>query len=282
MKMHASVPAIFPTPFQSVARALRSQYDLHFAFDATQSLELARTVRFALAILDQRLGPTTGIELLDQLRAIQQDLPAIILTGHPSYRDVHIGMVKGVTDYLTKGDPQWPADLRDRVASVLANHNPLAALIRKGESEVLEFKSSARWDVNLQRVNKDVEFAVVKTIAGFLNSYKGGDLLIGVGDDGEPVGLQHDYESLGRHKDRDGFQSFLVKLLNDAFGKDVSAFLHVDFHVLGGNDVCRVSAPPAAHAVYVDDDTFFLRIGNTTHRLKGREANEYCRVRWPA
>jgi ActR/RegA family two-component response regulator len=261
-----------------IARALGDSYDLRFALDSTGALDLIRSVPFALAILDQRLGPVSGIDLLDQLRASQRDLPAIILTGYPDVEHADIGIMKGVAGYLTKGDPPR---LRERVASVLANHNPIAALIRRGESDELEFKSSARWDMKLQRVNKEIEGVIVKTVAGFLNSNQGGVLLIGVGDDGVPVGLQHDYDSLGRHKDRDGFQAFLVQLLSDAYGKDVSAFLYIDFHQFGDKDVCRVSARPAAHEVYVEDDKFFLRIGNTTQRLSTREANEYCRVRWP-
>jgi predicted HTH transcriptional regulator len=164
---------------------------------------------------------------------------------------------------------------------VLANLNPIGALIRKGESAELEFKSSARWDMKLRRVNKEIEAVIVKTVAGFLNSYTGGVLLIGVSDDGVVVGLQHDYQTLTRHSNRDGFEAFVVNLLTEAYGKDVSAFIRIDFHRLGENDVCRVSAKPSAHEVYVDDDKFFLRIGNTTARLTTREANEYCRLRWP-
>jgi ActR/RegA family two-component response regulator len=265
----------------AIGRVLRDQYDVRFAVDEAQSLELAQSIPFALAILDQRLGPTTGIELLDRLRAIQREMPAIILTGYPDHKDAERGIEKGVIGYFSKGDRELATVLRDRITSALANYNPIAALVRKGESETLEFKSSARWDVNLQRVNKDVEAAIVKTVAGFLNSHQGGDLLIGVGDGGESLGLQRDYESLGRHQNRDGFQSFLVKLLSDAYGKDVSAFLRIAFHQLDGSDVCRVTARPAAHEVYVDDDKFFLRIGNTTARLNTREATDYCRVRWP-
>jgi hypothetical protein len=37
-----------------------------------------------------------------------------------------------------------------------------------------------------------MEFSVIKTMAGFLNSYGGGILTIGVFDDGNPVGLAVD------------------------------------------------------------------------------------------
>jgi Putative DNA-binding domain len=56
-------------------------------------------------------------------------------------------------------------------------------IIAGGESELVEFKSSARWDYREQKVNKSLEQVIVKTLASFLNA-RGGTLLIGVGDDG--------------------------------------------------------------------------------------------------
>jgi hypothetical protein len=46
---------------------------------------------------------------------------------------------------------------------------PLATLLHAGEGEQVEFKASARWDAKQGRMNKDLEEAVAKTIAGFLN-----------------------------------------------------------------------------------------------------------------
>ena len=71
------------------------------------------------------------------------------------------------------------------------------------ESNVVEFKSSLRWDVRQNCVNKDLEKVIVKTVAGFLNAH-GGTPLIGVDDHGVPVGLVPDFKTL-RKKDRDGF-----------------------------------------------------------------------------
>ena len=53
----------------------------------------------------------------------------------------------------------------------------------------VEFKSSATFDRETGNKNKELEFAVAKTVAGFANSH-GGTLLIGVNDDGEAVGIE--------------------------------------------------------------------------------------------
>ena len=52
----------------------------------------------------------------------------------------------------------------------------LTALILKGESDDLEFKSSFRYDYRQQKVNKALETVIIKTLAGFMNT-QGGSLL---------------------------------------------------------------------------------------------------------
>ena len=64
--------------------------------------------------------------------------------------------------------------------------SPAAALsidtiLSDGESDLVEFKSSARWDYRELKPNKVLEGVIAKTLAGFLNA-KGGTLLIGASD----------------------------------------------------------------------------------------------------
>ena len=68
----------------------------------------------------------------------------------------------------------------------------LHTLIRQGEGPLLEFKSSFRWDLEQDRVNRTLETVVLKTLAGYLNNSLGGTLLIGVTDSGEIIGLAKD------------------------------------------------------------------------------------------
>ena len=56
-------------------------------------------------------------------------------------------------------------------------------LIDVGESGEVEFKSTLRWHLHAERMDKEIEHASLKTIAAFLNT-AGGTLLIGVNDDG--------------------------------------------------------------------------------------------------
>src|SRR5690625_6416401 len=71
----------------------------------------------------------------------------------------------------------------------------LKQIINEGESSILEFKSTLRWNIRESRHDKKMEEVIMKSIVAFANG-EGGKLLIGVADDGEILGLQNDYNTL--------------------------------------------------------------------------------------
>lgn len=157
----------------------------------------------------------------------------------------------------------------------------IRSLINEGESVSLEFKSSARWDEKAGNVNKNLEKTILKTLAGFMNN-GGGTLLIGVDDGGAIAGLEKDYLSL-KHKNRDGYEQYLMQLTAAYLGADLSSRIHVLFHHFDGGDVCQVYAEPSPHPVYLQDGKdshFYLRTGNTTHELNIKEAVDYISSQW--
>ena len=74
-----------------------------------------------------------------------------------------------------------------------AGLDPIAEVAKRGESESLEFKSSARWNMRAGKRDDAMETVIAKTVAAFMNS-GGGTLLIGVDDDGRLIGLGPDYD----------------------------------------------------------------------------------------
>ncbi len=90
-------------------------------------------------------------------------------------------------------------------------------IIANDEDYSVEFKSTARWDLREGKPNKAMEDAVVKTVAGLLNT-DGGTLLIGVDNSGIPVGLNHDYQRV-QPKNGDGFVNWLTTHLINARGR---------------------------------------------------------------
>jgi hypothetical protein len=121
-----------------------------------------------------------------------------------------------------------------------------------GEGERVEFKEAILW-------GDEAENAVVRTVAAFLNK-RGGTLLIGVDDHKKVVGLDPDYQSLGKHarehrtpdKDRDVFQRHLRQVLSARLGADVSNS-YVREAIVGrdNKDVCVLHAMPANSPVFL-------------------------------
>jgi hypothetical protein len=152
----------------------------------------------------------------------------------------------------------------------------LKALILKGEGEQVEFKSSMRWDRKNNKVNKTLEYCVIKTLSGFLN-HKGGILLVGVSDDGEILGIEADWDTL-RHPTTDGFEERLIGLVNSHLGSQYVVNLHTSFVQSGGKIVAILHVNPSPAPVFCKEGNerhYFLRAGNTTRRLDTWEAMEH-------
>jgi len=158
----------------------------------------------------------------------------------------------------------------------------LASVIRQGEGPLLEFKSSLRWDMQEERVNRNLETVVLKTLAGFFNSYIGGTLVIGVADDGELIGLEKDYQTL-KKPDKDGFEQTLMTAISANLGTDLCPHVHILFHNIDHKDVCRVIISPSIRPVFLNQGNtpkFFVRTGGGTRDLNIQEALEYVAGRW--
>ena len=164
---------------------------------------------------------------------------------------------------------------------------PIAEAARRGESERLEFKSSAR--VNLRTGKRDdaMETIAAKTVAAFLNS-RGGTLLLGVDDAGRLIGLGPDYTTL-RHEDADRYELFLRDLWRTRLGANAAVLPRLDFAPAddGEGDVCRVTVPPSPVPVYLSGPKgkggreLWVRAGNSTQRLEVDDAVTYVAQRWP-
>ncbi|MDE5417617.1 ATP-binding protein [Labilibaculum sp. DW002] len=156
----------------------------------------------------------------------------------------------------------------------------IPVLIKEGESEFVEFKSSLRHDYRQVKTNKNLEMVIMKSIAGFLNA-KGGTLLIGVNDFGELLGLDNDYFSLKKN-DKDGFQQRLITLVSNTFGKNICALLNISFHNINKKEICIVVIQPSMRPIYLNENSrtiFYLRTGNITNPLTTSETVRYLESR---
>ena len=104
---------------------------------------------------------------------------------------------------------------------------PIAEVVKRGESDSLEFKSSARWNMRAGKRDDAMETVIAKTVAAFMNS-GGGTLLIGVDDDGRLIGLGPDYATL-KTPDADRFELWIRDLWGQRMGTNAAALPLLDF-----------------------------------------------------
>ncbi|MCL4208420.1 response regulator transcription factor [Patescibacteria group bacterium] len=88
---------------KAIQRALElSGYETSIAFDGESGYELAITKKFDLLILDIMLPKMTGLEICEELRATDNQLPIVMLTAKGQVRDRVAGLNCGADDYMVK------------------------------------------------------------------------------------------------------------------------------------------------------------------------------------
>jgi hypothetical protein len=163
----------------------------------------------------------------------------------------------------------------------------LEEMIAEGESDELEFKSSLRWDYRQGAINKKLEEVVLKSVSALANR-QGGTLFIGVDDDGEVLGLEHDYSSL-QNGDKDKFELHLQNLLKQAFGVSfVTSKIIVKFPSVHGHEICQIDIAPASQLITLkmtdkngqSIERVFVRTGNASQELPLSEVHDYVKERF--
>lgn len=153
----------------------------------------------------------------------------------------------------------------------------LAAIITSGEADRVEFKSTLRINLHTGERDDHMQQAVIKTIAGFLNTH-GGTLIIGVADDGNPVGI-----------DADGFASedkmsqHLANLVNSRIGAKAWASIHANFDDHSGVRVLTVRCEASQSPTYAkegDSQAFYVRASTSTVALPIDQIADYIKGRF--
>lgn len=160
------------------------------------------------------------------------------------------------------------------------------ALLRAGESDRVEFKETARWNVRENRKDPRMEIAIAKSVAAFLNS-RGGTLVIGVDDTGSAVGLERDLTTL-RTADHDRFELWLRDMLSTALGRNAAALPRIVFvTTASGSAVCVIACRPSPRPVFLTQPKdgghttdLWVRVGNSSRALGVDEAVDYVARQW--
>ena len=92
-------------------------FDVTPVGEPRRALDVAAAQRFDLALIDLRMGPMDGVQLMEALHAQQRRLPVLIMTAHGTIDNAVQAVRRGAFDYLTK--PFVRDELRTKIERAL-------------------------------------------------------------------------------------------------------------------------------------------------------------------
>jgi len=260
------------------------------ASSTTEALQMIEDEFFHVALLDVRLdesdeGNRAGIALMHEIKKREPSLEIIILTGFADVSMIREALNpdhRGFSAAFCFLEKQDMGDLLTQVRRACEKSKGyIEHLISQGENELVEFKSSIRWDFQKKNINKDLQIAIAKAIAGMLNQ-KGGVILVGVDDNGKVLGIEDDLRTL-RKPTIDEFQVAITDLIRNYFGLKYRDYVRVRFDSINGKQISVLKIDASPEPVYLlagDEPQLWVRIENSTQRLNVKAAMEYINSHW--
>lgn len=175
------------------------------------------------------------------------------------------------------------AELKSRID--LSHKEPITEevqeLILAGESDIVEFKSTLRYDLRSKELNKKLEYVIVKTVAAFMNS-EGGNLFIGVDDNQNMLGLADDISTLSK-QNIDGFELHLIEIIKKFIGAGLVSHIKISYPIVEDTQLCRMKVSKSGKPVftqYEGREDFFVRSGCSSQPLGREEQSAYEKSHW--
>lgn len=224
--------------------------------------------------------------------AFKVEVPILPIKGINSLKD---HLVEVVCTELTERGPEFTLAEKYFKSPV-----PIVRGSNIGLSEGLtvEFKRSLIYSPTAHQPDADQPFEIAKQIAAFMNT-AGGDLYLGVDDDGYVTGIENDYPVLGDalimmgdKTDKgwsysaklDGYQRKLVNAVTMYLGYVAPSLLDKMEDIkdeASGLTYLKIHVNPSPDVVYLGrEESVVYRAGASVLFLKGRDREQYVRNRF--
>jgi hypothetical protein len=185
-----------------------------------------------------------------------------------------------IPNLIPTGQPQ---------GSTLSYASILSNVLGRQESNNLEFKSSMLYDKGKNQMNNFLALDLVKAIVSFLNT-NGGDVFVGIDPDSKIVGIENDFQYLGKNKNFDGWAQYLSNLISKHLNQITFSSITVGEiqDNSTGKTVVRITMKrhfKPTFMKYVDDqgrqkEEFYIRGLNGKRLLSPEETYQYIFNHW--
>lgn len=128
-------------PRQSLRIVFKELYDVVLADSGPRALEIARSRRVDVAVLDIRMSGMSGTELLGHLKQFDPRIEVVMLTAYETLDTARQSLRHGACDYLTK--PFEIPVIRDAVANAV-QRRALHEAMADGSKRVQELREELR------------------------------------------------------------------------------------------------------------------------------------------
>lgn len=291
------------TNLQVLFQALEQEgYELLVAQSGEEALDIAREACPDLILLDINMPGIDGYQTCIQLKEDEKTRDSVIvfLSARGDTADKVRGLEIGAVDYIDKPFQfeevlarvrkhleiharerqleQANEELEARLGEGFRDLNDasVATVIKEGESDQLEFKSTLRWNLHTNKSDKRMENACLKTIAAYLNS-GGGTLMVGVDDEGVALGLETD-----KFSNEDKLLLHLNTLTMNHLGGEFAQLIKATIHTVDEQRVLVVQCLHSVEPVFFrrdNDEYFYVRTGPATAALSPSEVIAYLKGR---
>jgi len=145
-----------------------------------------------------------------------------------------------------------------------------------GESSEAEFKSTLRTNLHTGQKDMRMEQAILRTIAGFLNT-NDGKLFVGISDDGSAVGIEPD-----DFPNEDKMSLHLVNIVKSRINPQAMTNINLHFEDYEDQRILVVECKKSTVPVFVKDkdsniERFYIRTGPSTSELSASQTQDYIK-----
>ena len=250
---------------------LKPNYLLIFLFALSLSLALGTLSELSKYYLKYFLD--YQIEIADYNYAITSltlVLAGAILASISGYVYVKGHKLVILKDFVQKFKTKNPNLFIERTDSP----EEVLVLIKKGENDKLEFKSTLRTNLHTNQFDRKIEHSTLKTISAFLNS-EGGILLIGVSDNNAIFGIERD-----NFQNNDKFNLHFTNLIKEYVGNEFLPYLHFELVLVENKNILKVDCMKSDKPVFLKfnkEEEFYIRVGSATVQITGSKLVNYIK-----